>query len=89
MSHENIIALLSIVISAIVTIAGIIIVRQTEKLRTVRKQLSEKKCEAYADAVKMFYSVLKDAKSNRAINNQEMMDRTIYIGKIESHQKSF
>lgn len=79
MSHENIIAILSIVISAIVTIAGIIIVRQTEKLRTVRKQLSEKKCEAYADAVKMFYSVLKDTKSNRAINNQEMMDRMIDI----------
>ncbi|MBO4840496.1 MAG: hypothetical protein J5524_05300 [Bacteroidaceae bacterium] len=45
----------------------------------MRKQLSEKKCEAYADAVKMFYSVLKDTKSNRAINNQEMMDRMIDI----------
>ena len=79
MSHENIIAILSILISAIVTVAGIIIARQTEKLRTMREQLSEKKYNAYADAVRMFYSVLKDAKSNRAINNQEMMDRMIDI----------
>ena len=79
MSHENIIAILSILISAIVTIAGIIIARQTEKLRTMREQLSEKKYNAYADAVKMFYSVLKDAKANRTTNNKEMMDRMIDI----------
>lgn len=63
MSHDNIIAILSILISAVVTIAGIIIAWQTEKLRTMREQLSEKKYNAYADAVKMFYSVLKDAKA--------------------------
>ena len=79
MSHENIIAILSILISAIITIAGIIIAWQTEKLRTMREQLSEKKYNAYADAVKMFYSVLKDAKANRTTNDDEMMDRMIDI----------
>lgn len=79
MSHENIIAILSILISAIITIAGIIIAWQTEKLRTMREQLSEKKYNAYADAVKIFYSVLKDAKANRTTNNKEMMDRMIDI----------
>ena len=79
MSHENIIAILSILISAIVAVAGIIIAWQTEKLRTMREQLSEKKYNAYADAVKMFYSILKDAKTNRATNNKEMMDRMIDI----------
>lgn len=79
MSHENIIAILSILISAIVAVAGIIIAWQTEKLRTMREQLSEKKYNAYADAVKMFYSVLKDAKANRTTNNKEMMDRMIDI----------
>ena len=79
MSHDNIIAILSIVISAIVAIAGFIIARQTEKLRTMRKQLSEKKCDAYADAVKMFYSVLKDSKANRATNNGMMMEKMIDI----------
>ncbi len=79
MSHENIIALLSIVISAIVALAGFIIARQTEKLRTMREQLSEKKYKAYADAVKMFYSVLKDAKANRTTNNGVMMEEMIDI----------
>lgn len=79
MSHENIIALLSILISAIVAFAGFIIKRQTEKLRTMREQLSEKKYKAYADAVKMFYSILKNAKANRTTNNKEMMDRMIDI----------
>lgn len=79
MSHENIIALLSIVISAVVALAGFIIARQTEKLRTMREQLSEKKYKAYADAVKMFYSVLKDAKAHRATNNGVMMDKMIDI----------
>lgn len=77
--EEVIIAILSVLIPAIVTIAGIIIVRQTEKLRTMRKQLSEKKYEAYADAVKMFYSILKDTKAHRTTNNDVMMDRMIDI----------
>ena len=79
MSHENIIALLSIVISAVVALAGFIIARQTEKLRTMREQLSEKKYKAYADAVKMFYSVLKDAKAHRTTKNDEMMGMMIDI----------
>lgn len=79
MSHENIIAILSILISAIVAVAGIIIAWQTEKLRTMREQLSEKKYNAYADAVKMFYSILKDTKAHRATNNDEMMERMIDI----------
>ena len=79
MSYENIIAILSILISAIVAITGFIIARQSEKLRTMREQLSEKKYKAYADAVKMFYSVLKDTKAHRKTNNDEMMDRMIDI----------
>ena len=65
MSHENLIALLSILISTIVAIASIIIAWQTEKLRTMREQLSEKKCKAYADAMMIFYSVLKDSQLHR------------------------
>lgn len=71
MSQDLIIAILAIIIPAVVTVAGIIIARQTEKLRTMREQLSEKKYKAYADAVKMFYSVLKDIKSNKQTNTSE------------------
>lgn len=79
MSHENIITLLSILISAVVAIAGIIIARQTEKLRTMREQLSEKKYKAYADAVKMFYSVFKDSKLHKPTNNNEMLKNMIDV----------
>lgn len=79
LSQENLAAFLNVLVPAIVAVAGIIIAWQTEKLRTMREQLSEKKYNAYADAVKMFYSVLKDAKANRTTNNKEMMDRMIDI----------
>ncbi len=79
MSHENLIALLSILISTIVAVASIIIAWQTEKLRTMREQLSEKKYKAYADAVKMFYSVLKDSQLHKPTNNNEMLEYMIDI----------
>lgn len=77
MSQDLIIAILAIIIPAVVTVAGIIIARQTEKLRTMREQLSEKKYKAYADAVKMFYSVLKDIKSNKQTNTSDTMQKMI------------
>lgn len=77
MSQENIIALLSVLISAIVTVASIVIARQSEKLRAMREQLSEKKCQAYADAMMMFYSILKDSKLHRPTDNKAMMQKMI------------
>lgn len=77
MSYENIIAILSVVISAIVAVAGYVIVRQTEKLRAMREQLSEKKYNAYADAVKMFYTVLKDVHKHKPTNNEVMKSEMI------------
>ncbi len=76
---ETFIALLTVLVPAIVTVAGIIIAWQTEKLRTMREQLSEKKYKAYADAVKMFYSILKDSKAHRSTNNEKMMEKMIDI----------
>lgn len=81
MSHENIIAILSILISAIVAVTGFVIARQTEKLRAMREQLSEKKCNAYADALMMFYSILKDSKMHRPTDNKAMMQKMIDIKK--------
>ena len=79
MTSEALIAILAVLVPAIVTIAGIVIAWQTEKLRTMREQLSEKKYNAYAEAVKMFYSVLKDSKTHKATNNEEMMLKMIDI----------
>ena len=77
MSHENIIAILSILISAIVAVTGFVIARQTEKLRAMREQLSEKKCKAYADAMMIFYSILKDSQLHRPTDNKAMMQKMI------------
>lgn len=77
MSQENIIAILSVLISAIVTVAGIVIARQSEKLRAMREQLSEKKCKAYADAMMLFYTILKDSKLHRPTDNKAMMLKMI------------
>jgi len=77
MSHENIIAILSILISAIVAVAGIVIAQQSEKLRAMREQLSEKKCKAYADAMMLFYTILKDSKLHRPTDNKAMMQKMI------------
>lgn len=79
LSQETFNTLLTVSVPAIVTVAGIIIAWQTEKLRTMREQLSEKKYKAYADAVKMFYSVLKDSKAHRSTNNEKMMEKMIDI----------
>ena len=75
MSHENIIAILSILISAIIAVAGIVIAQQSERLRAMREQLSEKKCKAYADAMMIFYSVLKDSQLHRPTDNKAMMQK--------------
>lgn len=77
MSHENIIAILSILISAIVAVAGIVIAQQSERLRAMREQLSEKKCKAYADAMMMFYTILKDSQLHRPTDNEAMMQKMI------------
>ena len=45
----------------------------------MRAQLSEKKHYAYAEAVKMFYSVLKDTKANRRSSNEKMIEGIIDI----------
>lgn len=64
----------SAVLPAVVALAGIIIARQNEKLKTMRGLLSAKKAKVYADAFTMFYALLKDVKANRAINNKKALD---------------
>lgn len=79
LSQETFNTLLTVSVPAIVAVLGFVIAWQTEKLRTMREQLSEKKYNAYAEAVKMFYSVLKDSKAHRATNDKEMLDKMIDI----------
>jgi hypothetical protein len=43
----------------------------------MREQLSEKKCKAYADAMMIFYSVLKDSQLHRPTDNKAMMQKML------------
>ena len=93
-SQDVVVAILTVMVPAIVAIASIIIAWQTEKLRTMREQLSEKKYIAYSDAIKMFYSILKDTKAQRPTNNEEMMEmidikRDIFMYGSDKVFKSF
>ena len=77
LSKDLLITILTVFVPAIVAVAGIVIARQTEKLRAMREQLSEKKCNAYANAMMMFYSILKDSKLHRPTDNKAMMQKMI------------
>lgn len=48
--------------------------RKTEQLKILQERLNEKKHEAYAKAVSMFYNILKDSRANRKTNYQKQMD---------------
>ena len=76
-SQDVLNTILTVFMPAIVAVAGIVIAWQTEKLRAMREQLSEKKCNAYANAMMMFYSFLKDSKLHRPTDNKAMMQKMI------------
>lgn len=48
--------------------------RKTEQLKILQERLNEKKHEAYAMAVSMFYNILKDSRTNRKMDFQKQMD---------------
>lgn len=48
--------------------------RKTEELKIMQERLNEKKHEAYAKAVSMFFNVLKDTKTNRRQNFSKQME---------------
>lgn len=48
--------------------------RKIEQIKILQERLNEKKHEAYAKAVSMFYNVLKDQRANRKQNIQKQMD---------------
>lgn len=68
---SEVVTIVVTIVTALVTVMGFVISRKTEKIKIMESQLSEKKYKAYADAVDMFYSVLKDAKSKNGIINEE------------------
>lgn len=78
MDIQTILQIFSIII--VPTCSGIIVFlswrnnRKTEQLKILQERLNEKKHEAYAKAVSMFYNILKDSRANRKMDFQKQMD---------------
>lgn len=78
MDIQTILQIFSIIIVPICS--GLIVLlswrnnRKTEQIKILQERLNEKKHEAYAKAVSMFYNVLKDQRANRKQNIQKQMD---------------
>ena len=66
------------ILTLIITVLGWIIHRKTERIKIIENQLSEKKCQAYAAIVQLFYDILQDIKSGKKLDAEEagkrMMD---------------
>lgn len=77
----GVVTIVTAIVTALVTIMGFVISRKTEKIKIMESQLSEKKYKAYADAVDMFYSVLKDTKSMNGIKNENHVREKVLSAK--------
>lgn len=77
MDTNLITTVLSIALPIIVTILGWIIHRKTEKIKIMENQLSDKKYQAYANIVATFYSILKDSKNHKPIDQNTIMEQMI------------
>ena len=76
MSKESL-ELLSIILTAIITLLGWKVYRRTEELKIMRSQLSERKHKAYADIVTTFYSILKDTANKKATDMDKIKMKMI------------
>lgn len=65
------------ILGFLIIILGWIVHRKTERIKIIENQLSERKYQAYADMVALFYSILKDTKSKKNTNQKGMMEKMI------------
>jgi len=72
---------LNAILISLLTIAsgvlGLLLKRQTERLKIVEQQLSQDKYKSYSELVKIFYDILKDTKLKKETDNNELMIRII------------
>ena len=58
-------------------VLGVLLKRQTEKLKIVEQQLSQNKYKAYSELINIFYDLLKDTKLKKETNNTKLMIRIL------------
>lgn len=77
MNWELILGFISIALTVIIAILGWRMQRKTEQIKIMEHQLSDKKYNAYADLVGLFFCILKDVKKEKNTNQKAMMDKML------------
>ena len=69
------------IISAVTTIScailGVVLLRKTERIKMMERQLSEKRYSAYAKLYDFFYEIFKVTKDGKRINDKDMRNKLI------------
>ncbi|MBE6305724.1 MAG: hypothetical protein E7082_07425 [Bacteroidales bacterium] len=77
MDSETILGYISIILTVVIAILGWIMQRKIEQIKIMENQLSDKKYNAYADLVGLFFGVLKNVKKEKDTNPKVMLDKMI------------
>lgn len=77
MDSETILGCISIILTVAIAILGWIMQRKIEQIKIMENQLSDKKYNAYADLVGLFFGILKNIKKEKDMNTKIMMDKMI------------
>ena len=77
MDSEFILGGISIFLTFIIAILGWVMQRKIEQIKIMENQLSDKKYNAYADLVGIFFSLLKNVKKEKDTNQKVLMDKML------------
>lgn len=80
MNLQSLVPILPVIVgilAASTALFGFLWQRQTERLKIIEQQLSQNKYKAYSELVAIFYDLLKDIKSNKESDNNDLMNRLI------------
>ena len=77
MDSEFILGCISIFLTVIIAILGWVMQRKIEQIKIMENQLSDKKYNAYADLVGIFFSILKNVKKEKDTNQKVLMDKML------------
>lgn len=77
MDSEIILGGISIFLTVVIAILGWIMQRKIEQIKIMENQLSDKKYNAYANLVGIFFSILKNVKKEKDTNQKVLMDKML------------
>lgn len=76
---DIIVQIIAVIATIGVAILSYFLKKKSDRIKTIESLLSERKYKAYADAINMFYSMLKDTKTNKTFNFEKNLDKMISV----------